>query len=71
MFYDVRILDPDGKIKKILHSRELSKKHWENFRKMEDSISLTANGAIKVPGWVKRRLELEHPEFFAGVSRDY
>lgn len=71
MFYDVRILNPDGKIKRILDSRELSKKHWENFRKMEDRICLTSSGTIKVPGWVKRRIEMQYPEFHPGVGRDH
>ena len=35
MFFEVRILDPKGKMKKLLSSRELSKRHWRTF---ENSI---------------------------------
>ena len=32
MFYEVRILDRKGNIKKVLSSRELSKHYWEDFK---------------------------------------
>ncbi|MBI4384799.1 MAG: hypothetical protein HY579_12290 [Nitrospinae bacterium] len=32
MFYEVRILDPKGKIKKVLTSKELSKRYWQDFK---------------------------------------
>ena len=31
MFYEVRILNRKGKIKKVFSSRELGKTHWEGF----------------------------------------
>ncbi|MBI4389092.1 MAG: hypothetical protein HY580_02845 [Nitrospinae bacterium] len=32
MFYEVRILDPKGKIKRVLTSKELSKRYWQGFK---------------------------------------
>lgn len=31
MFYEVRILDRQGKVKKVLSSKALSKKYWKSF----------------------------------------
>ncbi|KMP10613.1 hypothetical protein UR09_05490 [Candidatus Nitromaritima sp. SCGC AAA799-A02] len=31
MFYEVRILDHKGKIKKVLSSKSLSKRYWKSF----------------------------------------
>ena len=31
MFYEVRILDSKGNIKKVLSSKKLSKKYWNGF----------------------------------------
>lgn len=32
MFYEVRILDKNGNIKKVLSSKELSKHYWKEFQ---------------------------------------
>lgn len=32
MFYEVRILDPKGKIKKVFSSKELSQRYWNGFK---------------------------------------
>ena len=31
MFYEVRVLDRKGKIKKVLSSKSLSKRYWDSF----------------------------------------
>lgn len=31
MFYEVRVLDSDGKIKKVLSSKKLSSNYWKGF----------------------------------------
>ena len=31
MFYEVRVYDPSNHIKKIIRTKELSKRHWVNF----------------------------------------
>ena len=62
MFYDVRILGPDGKVKRTIHSNELSNRHWRNFATMEGSMTLTTAGQSNVPGWIKKKLDVEYPD---------
>jgi hypothetical protein len=31
MFYEVRVLDSNNKLKKIINSRQLSQKYWDKF----------------------------------------
>jgi len=31
MIYEVRVLDPKGKVKKTISNKELSKRHWKTF----------------------------------------
>jgi len=33
MFYEVRVYDPHNHIKKIISTKELSRKHWVSFEK--------------------------------------
>ena len=44
MFYEVRILNAKGKLKKVISTPELSKTHWESFNKLRlpnlESLSL-------------------------------
>ncbi|MEE9259421.1 MAG: hypothetical protein V3U37_07730 [Nitrospinaceae bacterium] len=69
MFHEVKIFNSSGEIKKVIPSRELSKLHWDNFQRAEDSISLTTSGATRIPRWVKERLDIEYPELReAGVA---
>jgi len=35
MFYEVRILDSNNHIKNIIPTKELSRRHWNNFEKPE------------------------------------
>ena len=35
MFYEVRILDSNNHIKKIIPTKELSKRHWLKFENFE------------------------------------
>ena len=32
MFFEVRILDRKNKVKKIISSKQLSRKYWDNFQ---------------------------------------
>ena len=34
MFYPVRILDAQGRIRKVVSSKQLSRNHWRDFDKM-------------------------------------
>ncbi len=63
MFHSVRIFSPDGKIKKIIGSRELSARHWKNFTTSENEMTLTTNGQIRMPPWMKKKLEQDYPDY--------
>ncbi len=43
MFYDTKILDAYGKLKKIVSSEELQRRHWENFKFLEENCNSFAN----------------------------
>ncbi len=61
MFYEVRVLNKDGKVKKKISSQSLSDKHWKTFKEMEDGVGLLTTATKQVPSWVKRKLDLEFP----------
>ncbi len=64
MFYEVRIKNPDGSVKKVVTSRKLARRYWKNFKESEDRIGLISTGQKPVPGWVKKSLDLLYPETF-------
>ena len=64
MFHEVRVLSPEGNLKEVIPSNNLSDKYWKNFAQAEDQISLTSTGRGKVPKWVKDRLDMEYAEFY-------
>lgn len=37
MFYETKVLDACGKLKKIISGKELQKRHWENYRILEEN----------------------------------
>ena len=37
MFYQTKVLDAYGNQKKIISGEELSRRHWENFKILEES----------------------------------
>lgn len=37
MFYEVRIFNPEGNLKKVVSSQELSKDYWNSFNKTQPS----------------------------------
>lgn len=63
MFYDVRVLNPDGTMKKVITSNELKTTHWDNFRKSEESLSLQTSDRRKIPQWIKEKLDSQFPDF--------
>ena len=40
MFYDVKIMNSQGKVKKIVPAHELSKSYWKKFQDEETNKSL-------------------------------
>ncbi|MCA9482580.1 MAG: hypothetical protein KC553_02485 [Nitrospina sp.] len=64
MFYEVRVKEANGSLKKVLPSKTLSREFWKNFDQSESNISLISTGQKAVPKWVKKNLDLLYPETF-------
>jgi hypothetical protein len=47
MFYEVRILDTKNNLKKIVSTKELSRRHWNDFEKSKAEMSLLKNKTNK------------------------
>jgi CRISPR/Cas system CSM-associated protein Csm2 small subunit len=47
MFYEVRILDSKGKVKKVLNGKKLSNNYWKDFYDKVKSKSPMASKAAK------------------------
>ena len=46
MFYEVRILSPEGNLKKVVSSQELSSAYWDAFNKIQP-ISLESLNLLR------------------------
>lgn len=64
MFHEVRIFNPNGDLKQVVPSKDLSRSYWKNFEIAEDQISLTNTGRAKVPRWIKDHLDVEFHESY-------
>jgi hypothetical protein len=60
MFYEVKILDPQGKVKKVLSRQELGKRHWKDFFIANAEKRKASINNLRVPGWLKKKLDLEY-----------
>ncbi len=60
MFYDVKILNPQGETKKIVSAQELSRTFWNVFQTAEANKTLNTSSHKQVPAWVKKRLDMEY-----------
>jgi hypothetical protein len=47
MFYETKVLDAYGKLKKIVSAEELQSRHWKIFKSMEENGSLFKKNALK------------------------
>lgn len=63
MFYEVKVLNPDGTMKNVVSSDTLQKTHWDNFRKAEESMSLQTSDRRRVPQWIKEALDAKFPDY--------
>jgi len=54
MFYPVKVLDDAGKVKKIVTSKELSRRYWETFHK-----EMAGEGSFKLGKNKNRRRKSE------------
>jgi hypothetical protein len=57
MFYDVKIMNPQGKVKKVFSSQEIILKF---FQYQEANKSLNTSSKNQIPSWVKKRLDKEY-----------
>ena len=60
MFYKVQVLDAEGKLKKLLTSRMLSKRHWDlfpdNIKKAQKEKKSKTNKKNKFNAYKPRKL---------------
>lgn len=68
MIFEVRVLDASGKIKKVISREEISRKHWEQFRKEEEGYCFAQAGKSTIPRWVKERLDIEFPDYDSTIN---
>ena len=47
MFYEVRVLGPEKKLKKVISSKELSKRYWKAFDESANSKEALKLGKAK------------------------
>ncbi len=63
MFNEVRILDPNGKIKKVLSSKVLSRRYWKSF--FENPTAGEIRKKAKSPGRKpKKKAVLNYNEMY-------
>ncbi len=60
MFYEVKIFNAQGKIKRIISAEELSRTHWNMFQTAEENKTLNPSSRQQVPTWVKKKLDMEY-----------
>ena len=61
MFFPVTIYNADGKVKKVLSSKALQKRHWKRFREEEQHSSVNKGRKPEKPKDLKKKLDLEFP----------
>jgi len=59
MLHEVRILSPEGKVKKLISIQELSQEHWRKFNDLSHEITIGKFSRGRVPRFVKQALENE------------
>jgi hypothetical protein len=47
MFYETKVLDAYGKLKKTVSAEELQSRHWEIFKSTEENGSFFKKNALK------------------------
>jgi hypothetical protein len=57
MFHEVRVLSPEGKLKKLISRQELKVKHWKNFEEMSHDLTIGRFSRGRVPRYVKQNLD--------------
>jgi len=62
MLYPVKILSPQGRVKKVISSVALSDMFWNSFNEKESNFSMVQSNDFRIPRWVKEKLDREFPE---------
>ncbi len=57
MFHEVKVLSPDGKLKKLISCQELKRSHWKKFEEMSYDLNIGRFSNGRVPGHVKQSLD--------------
>lgn len=63
MLHEVKILTPDGKLKKLISSKELHLDHWKQFEELGNDLNIGKLSRGRIVQQVKKQLEVEFPEF--------
>lgn len=58
MFYDVRILDSNMKLKQTIDSRQLTRMHWEEFYRREKGKKFAHTDSGSSTGSLRKRLKI-------------
>jgi|SaaInl7_135m_RNA_FD_contig_51_1460350_length_686_multi_3_in_0_out_0_2 hypothetical protein len=61
MFYDVRILNAKGKLKKTLSAQELSRRYWKNIREQESGLNPGTSKVRRLSSEMRRKLDVLFP----------
>jgi hypothetical protein len=57
MFHEVKVLSPEGKLKKLISRQELKKSHWKKFEDMSYDLTIGRFSNSRVPRNVKQSLD--------------
>lgn len=60
MFYEVRVLDTEGQVRKVIPSVELSRAYWETFEREEKEKCFTNKARERIRRELKKRMALEY-----------
>ena len=64
MFYPVRVKDAKGKIKKLVKSKELSQRYWNNFFQRESEKNFTKDGENQISPAMFKKLKDRFPDLY-------
>lgn len=49
MFFETKVLDPYGNLKKVITAQELQNRHWKLFQQQEEGMSFQPKKASTLP----------------------
>ncbi len=57
MFHEVKVYNPEGKLKKLISCHELKVKHWKNFEEMSHDLTIGRYSRGRISRFVKQNLD--------------